>query len=156
MKCEKCGKEATFYYSSNVNGLKTERHLCADCARAEGFADGMWQPSFSPFSNMDSMFDGMLQNFFMPEHTMFPTFDGFGFPARRMMYQAPQVHIIIGQPQTGAPMSEAEAGIPTDAGEDIKARRQRESLKQQLDEAVRDENFEKAIELRDQLKKLDG
>ena len=33
MLCEKCGKNpATFHYTEVVNGVKSEHHLCAECA----------------------------------------------------------------------------------------------------------------------------
>ena len=71
-----------------------------------------------------------------------------GMPRLRIAGSAPER--TVEQPQ-----NEVEAGIPADAGAEVKARRERESLRQQLDEAVKAENFEKAIELRDQLRKLD-
>ena len=54
MKCDKCGKNASFYFSSNVNGQRTERHLCADCARAEGFGNAL---DYDPMGGMRNMFD---------------------------------------------------------------------------------------------------
>ena len=66
MKCEHCGKnEATFYYKSNINGAVTEQHLCADCAKALGYADTM-EKSFAEFGNFrKSMLCG-LDDFFAP------------------------------------------------------------------------------------------
>lgn len=41
MLCEKCGKhEANSHFKSNWGGAVTERHLCSDCAREEGFLGG--------------------------------------------------------------------------------------------------------------------
>ena len=37
------------YYKSNINGNVTEHHLCSDCARELGYADGMEKKSFSSF-----------------------------------------------------------------------------------------------------------
>ena len=155
MKCEKCKeREATFYYSSSINGEKTERHLCADCAREEGFGGALdYRPS--------TMFGGMLDSFFgdlfTPARSMFPAFDMFGSPMRRMMAPAlPRFRIVVGEPETAsAPQSEAETKIPEDAGEDVKARRELAALKAQLETAVKAEDFEKAIELRDQIRKLE-
>ena len=36
MKCDKCGKPATVYLTEIVNGQKTQKHLCEDCAASEG------------------------------------------------------------------------------------------------------------------------
>ena len=160
MKCEKCNeKEASFYYSSNINGEKTERHLCADCAREEGFGSFMDERPMRMFDDMFSGFGGFFDDFFAPRRSLFSAFDGFGSPLRAMMAPVlPRINIVIGEPQTEkehAPLSEAEQKIPDDAGEEVKARREIAALKQQLHEAVEAENFEKAIELRDKLKELE-
>ena len=40
MLCEKCGKNnATTHIRSVVNGVVTEKHLCACCAANEGYSD---------------------------------------------------------------------------------------------------------------------
>ena len=164
MKCEKCNeKEATFYYSSNINGEKTERHLCEDCAREEGFGEALdYRPASmfnDVFGDMFGGFGGFFDDFFAPRRSLFSAFDSFGSPLRAMMAPAlPRIRVVIGEPQTEkehAPLSEAEQKIPDDAGEEVKARREIAALKQQLHEAVEAENFEKAIELRDKLKELE-
>ena len=154
MKCEKCNeKEATFYYSSNINGEKTERHLCADCAREEGFGSVMDRSAYTGFGGM---FDSLFADFFSPRRSLLTPFDMLERPMRRMMTAAlPQINIVIGQPQQSQNISETEQKIPEDAGQEVKARREIEALKHQLQEAVAAENFEKAIELRDQLKALE-
>lgn len=157
MKCEKCNeKEATFYYSSNINGEKTERHLCADCAREEGFGGAL---DYHPMSLFDDMFDGFLGDFFAPHRGLLSAFDSFGSPLRAMMAPAlPHINIVIGEPRTQcarAPLSETEQRIPEDAGAEVKTRREIAALKAQLEEAVKAEDFEKAIELRDRLKELE-
>ena len=50
----------------------------------------------------------------------------------------------------------AAARIPESAGEDLKSRRELIALQYRLKAAVRDENFEKAIELRDRIKALEA
>jgi protein arginine kinase activator len=37
-KCDKCGKPAAVHLTDIVNGQKTEKHLCDQCAVAEGVA----------------------------------------------------------------------------------------------------------------------
>ena len=147
MKCEKCGKEANFYYSSTVNGAHEEHCFCAECAREAGFENAF---RFEPME----MFRGFFDDFFAPAPRLF---DGFGGAFGRMMAPA-MPRLVVGAPrQAGtAPMSEAEAKVPSDAGEDVKARRERAALKAELDEAVRAEDFERAIELRDKIRKLDA
>lgn len=150
MKCEKCNdREATFYYSSNINGEKTERHLCADCAREEGFGGAL---DYRPATMFNSFFDDMFSDFFSP----LPSFGSFGSPFRSIMAPAmPRLNIVINQPQTAVSQEQSEKRIPTDAGTEVKQRRELEALRQQLESAVKDENFEKAIELRDKIRELE-
>ena len=155
MKCEKCNeKEANFYYSCSINGEKTEKHLCEDCAKAEGFGEML---DYRPMSAFDDAFDGFFDDFFAPRRSLLSAFDVFDTPLRRMMAPAlPRVNIVIGEPKAASqPRSEAEAKIPADAGAEVKSRREISMLKHQLREAVRAEDFEKAIELRDKLKELE-
>jgi protein arginine kinase activator len=155
MKCEKCNdKEATFYYSSNINGEKTEKHLCADCAREEGFGGAL---DYRPTTMFGSMFDDVFDDFFAPERSLLRPFGSFGLPYRSIMAPVlPRVNIVVGQPEKAECAEQAETKIPTDVGDDVKMRRQVQALKEQLADAVKEENFEKAIELRDQLKKLEN
>ena len=67
MKCEKCKeKEATFYYSCSINGRTTEKHLCADCAREEGFGETLDYRPRDMFADVEAMF----QNFFASSMTL--------------------------------------------------------------------------------------
>ena len=157
MKCEKCGKEANFFYSSTVNGQHEEHCFCAECAKEAGFENAF---RFEPMQSFGGMFDTLFENFFAPAR-MLPLFDGFPGPFGRMMAPAlPRMGFFTAAPQQTqtrtAPQSEAETKIPADAGGDVKARREREALKQQLQEAVEKEDFETAITLRDQINKMDG
>ena len=149
MKCEKCGKEASFYYSSTVNGQHEEHCYCADCAKDAGFENAF---TFEPMRMFDDMFEGFFGDFFAPAR-MLSSFDSFGSPFRAML-RAPGT--ATAPRRLSQPMSEAETKVPEDAGADVKARREIEALRQQLHDAVEAEDFEKAIELRDQIKKLES
>lgn len=155
MKCEKCGKEANFHYQSNVNGEKTEYHLCSDCAQAEGFGNVM---NFSP----RSMFDSFWSDPF--ERSLTGGFFGspFGMMNRLMgsvmapVLTLPSISVVVGDPQTStAAEGEKTDNIPEDAGEEIRAKRELASLKHQLKAAVKAEEFEKAAELRDKIKEIE-
>ena len=156
MKCEKCReKEATFFYSSNINGKKNERHLCADCAREEGFGSALdYDGGFGSF--FDDMFSG-FGDFFAPTRRLLSSFGSFGMSPRSIMAPVmPRVNIVIGEPETRTAQSAAETKIPSDAGTDVKSRRELAALKEQLAAAVESEDFEKAIGLRDQIRKLEN
>lgn len=151
MKCEKCNSnQACFYYSSNINGQKTERHLCADCAREEGFGQALTGAGmFDSFSNMFS-------DFFAPFEKSFSSFGSFGMPFGSII--APSFPTLLHgfAPVQTESAETSSAAIPDDAGSEIRTRRQREALKAQLEDAVKAEDFEKAITLRDKLRELEG
>lgn len=154
MKCDKCGNEASFFYSSNVNGRRTERHLCADCARAEGFGNAL---DYDPMGGMRNMFDSFFEDFggfFGGGRSLLPSFDLFGSPMRSMMTRsAPRVNLVVDSPEQTA--QSAGGVIPEADAADIRARREKGALRHQLDEAVKAEDFERAAQLRDQLRALE-
>lgn len=66
MLCENCGKkEANVRYSENINGVKKEMHLCEECSRKLGITDKMdfRMPSLD-FSNF---FGSFLEDFSTPD-----------------------------------------------------------------------------------------
>ena len=153
MKCEKCNeKEATFFYTATVNGETTQRHLCEDCAREEGFDRYV---ELSPESMLSDMWSGLSRPFGMLE--------GF-FGGRSLvspMLAMPRLNFLIQGQDTAAEecdgaCCEAECReIPVDAGENVKRRREITALKSQLESALRDENYEAAIVLRDRIRELE-
>lgn len=152
MKCEKCSNEATFHYQSNINGEKTETHLCADCAKTEGFGEIL---SYRPSSVFDSFFSepfGSLMGSFFSEP--FGSFMGRGLLAPTMTL--PQIKVIVGDTDTSTKAEEKSAdNVPEDAGEEVRSRRELMVLKHQLKTAVRAEEFEKAAELRDKIREIE-
>ncbi|MGI6029653.1 MAG: UvrB/UvrC motif-containing protein [Candidatus Heteroscillospira sp.] len=135
MKCEKCNeREANFFYTSNINGNVTKRSLCSQCAAEEGLADrggDMFRDFFrSPFEMLNSFWD-----------------DGFFAPASMLG--------TLTRPVIGDASPVNTGNIPADAGEDMKKKRRLVQLKAQLRNAVESENFEKAIELRDEIRKME-
>lgn len=147
MKCEKCNeREATFFYSCNINGEKSSRSLCAHCAGEEGFGEAM---NFRAFD----AFEGLFSDFFAPARRILPSFGLFGGHEGRIMAPSlPRIEIVLDRPEAA---EESESRIPADAGSEIKLRREIAELKYKLGEAVEAEDFEKAIELRDRLRELE-
>lgn len=155
MKCEKCNQnEAQFYYKETVNGKTTEKHLCADCAHEEGLDRVFEQRTGDMFREFDRAFE----SFFAPD----PFFNGF-FSRRAMpsfartmlmpMLTLPRIEIGYMEPETEAREEESPAEAKKD--EELNRRRELNALRHQLKEAVRTENYEKAIELRDKIKELE-
>ena len=151
MKCEKCNEnESNFFYRSTVNGEVTESRLCTDCAREAGllqpvsighdmFADLFTAPFPAPFpASLPAALAAGPFGSFCPGARLFPIFETMRFPAPARPDKT------AAEPGAGS--------IPADAGEDIRKKRELCALRHQLRAAVRDENYEKAIELRDTIK----
>ncbi|NLV85982.1 MAG: hypothetical protein GX025_01995 [Clostridiales bacterium] len=152
MKCNKCDNQAVFHYTSEINGEKSEFHLCPDCAKSEGFGEML---NFKP----KSMFDSFFGN---PFSMLYDSFFG-----SRMMAPAlvmPRVMIQVGGDKaaeavqtdtTKAPLEKTD-NIPEDAGEEIRGKMELIKLRQEMKSAVEAEEFEKAAELRDKIRQLEG
>lgn len=158
MKCDKCDNEAVLHYQSNINGEISEYHLCADCAKKEGFGEMLDFRPNSMFENFFSEpFGGLMSGFgSMP-------FGGFfGRSLLAPVMTIPQVRIMIGDPEKACETENATEStekqrdnIPDDAGEEIRSKRELFGLKHQLRSAIRNEEFEKAAELRDKIHDLE-
>jgi protein arginine kinase activator len=156
MKCEKCSNEAVLHYQSNINGEKTEYHLCADCAKKEGFGEILEiRPHPMYGSLFREPFGALTESFFRdPIFSLADSFFGGGLFAP--VLPVPEVRVAVGEAEKPA---ESEAkhtdNIPEDAGREIRSRREIHALKHQLRAAVIDEEFEKAAELRDKIRELE-
>lgn len=157
MKCENCGKnEVTFVYQSNINGQVEEHHLCSECAQKLGYTQ-----RFADYNR------SMMQNF---GNSLLD--DGFFFPMSSMMermsrmLESPFDDCFTSMPAlTSTSMQENEANRRTErAQEDLvpaaeQSRfsylRQHNALKAELKKAVRQEDFERAAQLRDQIHALE-
>lgn len=169
MKCENCGKnEVSFVYESNVNGRMTRRCLCGECAQKLGFAQAAAEQSQRMMRGMRGLFGGMLNgslldSFFSPEQAL-PgggdllfgenPFDDFfdGMPA--LGAAQPETEQQDGQPSAQQP---ARRDALVDEGEQSRfARmRRRNELRMEMKKAVRQEDFERAAQLRDQLRAME-
>lgn len=156
MKCEKCENEAVFHYQSNINGEKTEYHLCADCAKAEGLGAML---EFRPNSMFDSFFrvpfGSLMGNMFREPFGLFSD-SFFGRAPFAPTLTAPSVNISVGEGENATETTQNKTdNIPVDAGEEFRARRELHALKHQLRAAVHAEEYEKAAELRDKIRALE-
>ena len=174
MKCENCGKnEVTFVYRSNVNGKVDEKRLCGECAEKLGytrrlaashqnmmrnfFGGGLFGPSFGRnllgdgFFGEDQSSDGDSRDFF-------DSF--FGFPSLMgRMLDNPFDDFFTDMPALGAPeTAEEKKGSLVEKAEESRFDRWRRlnALKAEMKKAVRQENFERAAELRDQIRELEA
>ena len=132
MKCENCGKnEVTFVYRSNVNGHVEEKHLCSDCAEKLGYTQRLGAQS-----------QRMMQSFFGNSLFGNDFFDDFFSPMPSLL---------------GRRMKMLEDPFDDFFAESRFAYlRQMNALKLEMKKAVHQENFERAAELRDQIRSLEA
>ena len=160
MKCENCGKnEVTFIYQSNINGKVTEKHLCSECAEKLGYTQKI---AARNRSMMQSFFGGsLLGNGF---------FDDFFSPMPSLMGRSgwlledPFDDFFAEMPAlSAAPVQQQEEQQKQQndlVGKEEQSRfaymRQMNALKMEMKKAVHQENFERAAELRDEIRKLEA
>lgn len=156
MKCEKCDNEAVFHYQSNINGEKSEYHLCADCAKSAGLGEML---QFRPNAMFDSFFRepfGALMGNFFREPFGSLTDGFFGKNLFTPTLTAPEVNISVDEGEKATETEQHRTdNIPEDAGEEFRSRRELHALKHQLRAAIHSEEFEKAAELRDKIHELE-
>jgi len=148
MKCQNCGNnEVSFHYSSNVNGCVTETHLCSECAAKSGYDI---KRIFGEDSFFGDAFPFGMRNTFLPVPIL-----GFG--------RAPMFAPLL---KTGLPPGECacesscETNVPdppqVDVDADMLKRREINILREQMRLAADQEDFEKAVELRDKIKHMEA
>ena len=161
MLCSECGKrEASVHSVSYINGVKTESHLCQECAQKHSELQNLYSFSAGDF----------IKNFFhlsgFPNETVsYPSCKTCGITLADFRntgrlgcpdcYDAfrgdviPVIESIHGNAQHVGEM-------PAQTGEDAQRRKKIEDLKQQLSKAVASEDFEQAAKLRDEINELKG
>lgn len=161
MKCEHCGKnEVTFVYRSSINGKTEEHHLCQDCAEKLGYTQKLFARNRSmvdDFFGNDSFFgnNGFFDDFFSPMPSLLGRMN--------RMLESPFDDFFDAMPAlSAAPVKEEHK--TEDKKDDLVSHeeqsrfsylRQLNALKLEQKRAVHEENFERAAELRDEIRKLE-
>ncbi len=147
MKCENCGKEEVcFHYTSNINGNITEKHLCAECAGKLGYTDGGKDGNDKSFEEIFADLFG-----FFPNRRMFR---GYGLVVPTFIIPTMIVPADEKAPVFGAGPEEKAKEKPA-VDEEMKRRREINVLREWMRKAAEAEDFEKAAELRDAVRKLE-
>lgn len=172
MLCEKCKKnEATYYYHENVNGAEKTYHLCRDCKDEMEKKGELGDVDLGMGSMLDSFFadpfkNGLFGSLFTPVRSQISTaekkctcgmtlreFSQSGMAGCPACYDtfakelATTVNSIHGRTaHTGQ--------VPAKFREKISLKQKIEALEKERQEAVKNENYERAAEIRDELKKL--
>ena len=156
MKCEHCGKnDVTFVYRSNINGRVEEHHLCRECAEKLGYTQYVQANGRS-----------LMQNFFGRGSLFGDSWFGDMFTPMSnwmgRMLEDPFDDFFAEMPAlNAAPARQQEAGKEDNlVGQEEQSRfsylRQLNALKMEMRKAVHQENFERAAELRDQIRQLEA
>ena len=171
MLCQECGeKQATLHFTKIVNGEKNEFHICESCAREKG---DMIPGATNGFS-IHNLLSGLLN--FEPSGTA-DVKNGGGVEPKSLRCE----HCGLTYSQFSKigrfgcsqcyehfsdrlnPLFKRVHGntfhngkIPSRSGGLIQAKRQVEELKRELQNSITKEEFERAAQLRDQIRQLEG
>ena len=150
MKCQNCGKsQVNYHYSSNINGSVTETNLCSECAEKSGYDIGRLFDNGSVFDRYFPMTNrrGGLFSIDMPaiEYGLLAPF--FATPARVRLGET-------GTCENGCDCATSETDTKSIKVDDEMNKRR--ELYIHMHEAAANEDFERAAEIRDKIKKLEN
>lgn len=153
MLCDDCGKnEATYHSIRKINGMKTETHLCAECRRMRGYDD----MPLSGIGDMLGSFGGFFGEPIMPTATCEycgTTADDFlstGYLGCEHCYEKFN-RAILPQLQQLQPKVQHVGKEPGRQSQHIS---EYARLQAELNKAIELEDYVKAGEINEQLKKL--
>ena len=167
MKCQKCGaNNANTHVKTIINGEFKEYDLCSECAHKMGYTN--------VFADMENDFSNLLGSFFtnvLPARTQATrcAFCGSSYPEIAKTGQVGCAHCYELFADQLYPSIRRIHGNTTHCGKNSgraarKAQKPAEmtkeekiaDMKQQLDAAVKEQNFERAAELRDKIREMEG
>jgi len=161
MICEQCGKKsATVHITKIENGKKSDMHLCDQCAVASS------PFHMSPTFTMSDLLAGLINSGSVPmkmDISEQPKCDVCGLSYDRFKatgrFGCSNCYTVFGERLN--PLFKRVHGntthtgkIPSRAGARIKTIRLVEKLKMKLEEAIQNEEYEKAAQLRDEIKQI--
>lgn len=168
MKCRKCNKqEATTHFKRVVNGVCEEYFLCSDCAHEMGF-DNVFDTS------IPDMFGGLIQSIFstaLPSRSQatrcnvcgstYGDITNTGKVGCAACYETfltellPYVKRIHGNTVHAGKRPDMSITAGKESQEESK-KSKISQLKDKLSQAVSEQNFELAAQLRDEIKEMEG
>lgn len=146
MKCENCGRnEANFVYRSNINGKTEEHHLCQDCAEKLGYTQRFFsqRPSMmerffgdsNVFNSVPAMMGRMLES---PLDDFFDAMPAIGAASAQDIQEEKKDSLLSREEQSR-----------------FSYQRQMNALRLAQEKSIREEDFERAAQLRDQIRQLE-
>ncbi|MFP4978433.1 UvrB/UvrC motif-containing protein [Paenibacillus sp. CN-4] len=167
MLCQECGsKPATLHFTKIVNGEKTEFHICESCAREKGELIPGTAGGFSIHSLLSGLLDldktgankaavKTAQSVRCEEcgmtYSQFSKLGRFGCSSCYKYFDSgldPLFKRVHGS-------TNHVGKIPKRAGAHIQVQRKITELKRELQSSISQEEFERAAELRDQIRRLE-
>ncbi|MDD6308728.1 MAG: UvrB/UvrC motif-containing protein [Clostridia bacterium] len=154
MLCEKCGVNlASLHLSQNINGKKTELHVCANCAAQMGYL------------GVKDIFSTDFFNLLTPNISGYARCPGCGETyeeykaTKRIGCEKCYAHFAsflepVLKKVHGSALHTGK--LPKKAGGALRQKREIERLRRNLQEAILNEEFEKAASLRDRLHEIEG
>jgi len=160
MLCDKCKKnEATINFTQISNDKKIEYHLCEECAKKLGFKNPLKAVPFPLGDFLSSMVDkdfkektGALIQISCPQCGLtFAEFSKTGKFGCGKCYRAfkTQLDDLLRKIHGS---NRHEGNLPTGTADEMESIRKERELQDRLREAIKNEEFEKAAELRDKLR----
>jgi len=144
MKCNNCGhNEAGFFRRTNINGHITETQLCAECADKLGVMQSIPMPNmlndfFGGIGEIPSMFGGIPAFAIVPVKTEY----------------TPRFEVLTPSYETEPVQTAAAQNVEVD--EELRKKREINILREQMKAAASSEDFEKAMSLREEIKRLEA
>ncbi len=156
-ECEKCQREATVHLTEIINGQKIERHLCQECAAAEGITIKAQVPISKIIEEL------MLQSSAQKELSdlrcdvcgiTFLEFRRNGLLGCPNDYDAFE-HVLVPLLELSHEGQSCHTGkVPTNAAESQRRQSELLRLRGRLKEAIAREDYEEAAGLRDRINEL--
>jgi len=163
-KCDKCDKPATIHLTEIVNGQKIEKHLCEDCAEAEGITIKANIPISQLLEDFVLQTVGEGESEGAPSAALACEVCGMTFSEFREKgllgcpndYEAfsEQLLPMLARAQDGS--TQHVGKTPRRAGSAQQKQMAILRLRSQLKNAIASEQYERAAQLRDQIKQLDA
>lgn len=159
MLCQNCQRsDATTHLKRIVNGEAAEIHLCPECAKNLGVADVF--PGIGGFGLLRDMLSAENMKR-IGEKTLRCDVCGFSFDdiSRTGMAGCPNCYRIFGEKLRGSLQkihgrAVHKGKIPAAASEDTLREHRIGQLRIKLNEAIDEQNFERAAQLRDEIRAL--
>lgn len=164
MKCEHCGKnEVSFVYKSNINGKVEEKHLCRECAEKLGYTQKLFA------HNQHMMDDFFGRNSLLGSGSLFGDsfFDDFFTPLPSLMgrmLENPLDDFFADMPALSSAPAKQQETAKEEKKDDLLSSEEQSrfaylrkvnALKLEQKKAIHAQNFERAAEIRDELRRME-